>query len=259
MYTVIFTYYFDIVEVLVGISITFLTRKRIIIMKRYLKLLAFILVLGIAWWLFQYFHVKDYFTLAKIKEDRAFLSALVEENYARAVLIYMLIYIAIIAGGFPVVGPLTLVGGFLFGAIFGTIYASIAATIGTTLTFLIVRYVVAHTVRGKYGAKLEKFNERLESYGHSYLLTMNLMGVIPFFVIATLAGLTEVSIITFAWTACVGSLPLIAIYAFAGKQLGTMTSFRDIFSPQIIFAFILLALVALIPMIIRRFKEVMDI
>jgi uncharacterized membrane protein YdjX (TVP38/TMEM64 family) len=228
-------------------------------MKRYIKLFVFALLLGIAWLLFRYFNIGDYFTLAKIQGERVHLSTLVEQNYLRAVLVYMLIYIAIIAGGFPVVAPLTLVGGFLFGAIYGTLYASVAATIGTTLTFLVVRYLIAHTLRGKYGVKLEKFNERLKSYGHSYLLTMNLMGLIPFFVIATLAGLTDVSIITFAWTAFFGSLPLIAIYAFAGKQLGTMTSFSDIFSPQIIIAFILLGLIALIPMIIRRFKELIDI
>jgi len=228
-------------------------------MKRYAKPIIFVLLVVLAWWAFKYFDIGHYFTLQRLQEERAWLTAMVEDNYLRAVFFYMFIYVLIIAAGFPVVGPLTLVGGFLFGALYGTAYASIAATIGVTLTFLVVRYVLANTVRGHYGKKIDRFNARIQAYGQSYLLTMHLMGVIPFFVIATLAGLTGVHVVTFIWTAFVGSLPLIGIYAFAGKQLGTMTSFRDIFSPQVIFALILLALLALVPMLIQRLKELLDI
>ena len=172
---------------------------------------------------------------------------------------YVILCTGIVACGIPAIGPLTLVGGFLFGTLFGTLYALTGATVGVISMVLFVRYVVAQTIAKRYGNKLAKFNKRLQAYGHSYLLTMHLLTVIPFFVIATLAGLADVSLITVVWTTIVGSFPLIFIYAFAGRQLGTITSLGDIFSPQIIAAFVLLALLALIPMVIRRVREMTDI
>jgi uncharacterized membrane protein YdjX (TVP38/TMEM64 family) len=226
--------------------------------KKFSKIIIFFLlfigVITLAW----YFAIPNYFTLERLKNDRAWLMELVDKNYISSVFVYLLFFVLIIAIGIPAVGPLTLLGGFLFGVWFGLVYALIGAIVGVTTLFLIVRYIIANTIRRRYAAQLNQFNTRVHSYGYSYLLTMHLMSVVPYFVIATVAGLTDVSVFTFIWTAAVGSLPLLAVYAFAGQQLGTIGSMRDILSPQIMLALVLLALLALLPILIRRVRETIE-
>lgn len=202
-----------------------------------------------------YFGISRYFSLERLSNDRAWLMEMVNQYHTASVVVYIILFALIIAIGIPAVGPLTLLGGFLFGIWCGLLYAFTGAMIGVTTLFLIVRYIISNTIRRYYAAQLEQFSTRINAYGYSYLLTMHLMSVVPYFVIATVAGLTNVSIITFVWTAAVGSLPLLAIYAFAGKQLGSIGSIKDILSPHIMLALALLALLALLPILMRRIRE----
>ena len=153
-----------------------------------------------------------------------------------------------------------MVGGFLFGFLPCIVYASISATLGTTISFLVIRYVLGNVIRGKYAQKLDRFNEKIASHGTaSYLLTMQLMGIIPYFVINVLAALTNVPTITFVWTTFVGSLPILGVYAFAGGQLYSVESVKDIFSPSIIALLVVLVLVALLPLLLRFSRRVTDL
>jgi uncharacterized membrane protein YdjX (TVP38/TMEM64 family) len=227
--------------------------------KKYLKIIVFSLLLlsitGLAW----YFSIPKYFTLERLQNDRAWLMDLVDQNYVASVLVYMLLFALLIAIGMPISGPFALLGGFLFGVLGGLLYAFVGSLAGATALFLIVRYIVANTIRQRYAKQLDQFNMRVHAYGHSYLLIMHLMSVVPYFVIATVAGLTDVSLCTFIWTAAVGSLPLLAIYSFAGQQLGSIGSMKDILSPQMILALVLLALLALLPILIRRVRETVEV
>jgi uncharacterized membrane protein YdjX (TVP38/TMEM64 family) len=217
-------------------------------------------MLGSAIVLVWYLGLHNYLTLAALQENRAYLEAAVQTNYVRAVVTFIAIYIAVIAVAMPGVPPLTMIGGFLFGFIPGGIYASIAATAGTSISFLLIRYVLSGVIRGKYAEKLERFNEKISSHGVvGYLLTMQLIGVIPYFVINTLAALTDVSFKTFLWTTYVGSLPIILVYAFAGRQLYLVESVSDIFSPSIIALLVFLVVLTLMPLFLRFSRRVTDL
>lgn len=223
-------------------------------MKKVL-LISFVVVslVVIAW----YFGLYEYFSLTSLQSNRAYLEEAVKINYIKSVLIFMAVYAAVIALGMPGVPPLTMVGGFLFGFIPTVIYASISATVGTTISFLVIRYVAGNVIRGKYAQKLERFNEKIASHGAaSYLLTLQLMGLIPYFVINVLAALTNVPVVTFIWTTFVGSLPILGIYAFAGRQLYMVESVRDIFSPSIIALLVVLVLISMMPLFLKFSRRV---
>lgn len=206
-----------------------------------------------------YLQLYSYFTLASLQSQRLVLADAVVRNYWQAVAIFMAIYAAVIALAIPGVPPLTMIGGFLFGLIPASIYATVSATLGTTISFLLIRYVLSNVIRGKYAQKLERFNEKIASNGAaSYLLTLQLMGLIPYFVINTLAALANISTITFMWTTCVGSIPIIMIYAFAGKQLYMIESARDIFSPSIIAVLVGLIVISLMPVLFKRLRKDRD-
>jgi uncharacterized membrane protein YdjX (TVP38/TMEM64 family) len=218
---------------------------------------GFILVgaIVVAW----YLGLQKYLTLEAMKENRAYLEAAVHTNYLRSVAIFIAIYIAVIATALPGVPPLTMIGAFLFGFIPGGLYASVAATAGTTVSFLLIRYVLSGVIRGKYAQKLERFNEKIASHGVAgYLLTLQLIGLIPYFVINTLAALTDVPFGTFLWTTYVGSLPIIFIYAFAGRQLYLVESVSDIFSPSIIALLVVLVLLTMMPIFLRFSRRMAD-
>lgn len=201
-----------------------------------------------------YSWLSKYVTLDQIKAHSMAFKAFVDVHYALAVLIYAGIYALVIAIGIPGVAPLSLLGGFLFGVLLGTFYGALGATIGSLVAFCIVRYVLRGFVRRRYGRQLSRFNVQMEKYGANYLLMVHYASVIPFFFINSLAALSGVSFWTFIWTTVLGFIPLAMIYSYAGRELGTIESIKDILSPPLMAVFGLLILLAFLPIVIKHFK-----
>lgn len=215
-----------------------------------------VVIIAVVW----YMGLHKYLTLSSFQEHKVYLEKAVADNYFKSVIMYLLIYIAIIAIALPGVPLLTMLGGFLFGFLPAGVYAAIGATIGTTISFLVIRYLLSNLIRGKYAEKLERFNEKVRSHGvASYLLTMQLMGLIPYFVINALAALADVPFMTFLWTTFFGSLPILFIYSFAGRQLYLINSVQDIFSPSIIGLLLFLVMLGLVPLLLRFSRRVTDL
>ncbi len=197
----------------------------------------------------------DYLTLENLKRNADRLYQYANQNYLRSVIAYIAIYI--IVAGFSVPGAtiLTLAGGFLYGVIGGALYVNLGATAGATFAFVFARYLAGASVQRKYADKLEKFNTELAENGFRYLLGLRLIPIFPFFMINIFAGLTNIPLRTFIWTTSVGILPGSVVYAYAGRQLGTIESMEDIFSVKVLAAFGLLALFAIFPAFLKHFKS----
>jgi len=201
---------------------------------------------------FYYFGFGKYFTLANIKEHRFLLIQSIERNYGEAVAGFMGIYILLTSLALPFAVLLTIVSGFLFGTFWGAIYSCIAATIGSSLAFLLFKHIIGYWVHFRFGHKLKKFRNEFKRHGYSYLLSIHFAGVVPLFIINIFASLAGVSFWTFAWTTLVGTFPAFLVYAFAGKQLATINSIKDIVSWKILLAFVCLAILATMPLLIRK-------
>ncbi len=194
----------------------------------------------------------DGITIRTIQEKRIYLMDFIEKNYTFSVLLYIGFYIAVISLALPLAALSTIVGGFLFGVIPTTVYANIGATVGGALFFLMVRYLFGSSLQKRYADKLVWFNKEMQEYGIMYLFAIHLVAVIPFFIVNTLIGLTNIRLWTFIWTTSLSIIPGTMVYAFAGRELAAMTSIRDIFSPGILTAFGLLALLAIIPVVLKK-------
>jgi|SRR5579872_463137 len=223
------------------------------------KMVWVLAILGALVMVMYYAGVGKYISFEHIKENRATLLHFVDQYPLWSVCVYIGVCAAIIGAAIPIIGVLTLVSGYMFGVLYGTIYATIGATLGVVIMFLGVRYIIMDSIKERYGRQLAQFNARLQIYGYTYLLTLHWMTVIPYSIVAILAALADVPLATVVWTTIVGSIPMIFIYALAGRQLGTVENVGDIFSLPVVIAFILLALLALIPMGIRRVRELTDI
>ncbi len=202
----------------------------------------------------RYSGLGDYITLETVQEKRMQLEQFVAMHYGWSVLLYIGMYIATVVLALPITILFMVTSGFLFGVVPATLYTAIGATIGATLFFLMVRYLLGNSLQEQYRDQFVWFNEQMRRYGISYLIAVRFLTFIPFFIENTLFGLMKVPVWTFVWTTSVGVVPGSFVYAFAGKQLATITSLQDIFSLPIMFAFALLAALALLPVIIQKFQ-----
>ncbi|MGE3151979.1 MAG: TVP38/TMEM64 family protein [Nitrospiraceae bacterium] len=211
------------------------------------------LVIGLAIGAFFYFDLGRFLSLDALKANRDNLLTFTETNYVAAVSIFIFAYAIVTGLSLPGAVILTLAGGFVFGAILGTLFVNLGATTGATVAFLTARYVFRDTVEHKFGKSLRPFQEGFAKNAFSYLLTLRLIPLFPFFVVNLVSGLTRVSAGTYIGATALGIIPGSFVYAYAGRQLGTIHSLKEIASPNVLGAFILLGLLALVPVVYKRF------
>lgn len=197
--------------------------------------------------------IGEYITLAELQARKLQLVEFVDAQYVWAVLAYIFWYISVVVLALPLAALSTIAGGFLFGVFPATIYANIGATIGGTIFFLLVRYAFGDALQERYKEKLRWVNREMEQYGLFYLIAIRFVALIPFFIMNTLIGMTKTRLWTFIWTTALGIIPGTLVYAFAGQQLTTIDSLRDVFSPQVLLAFGLLAALAIVPLLAKKY------
>ena len=219
--------------------------------KKVIIILTIVSIIGAI----QFSGVTDYLTFENLKANKEILFERVKENYVLSSVIFVLIAIIALALSLPVGAALTLAGGFVFGTWVATIYINISATIGATLAFLITRYLIGNCIQKRYGPRLNRLNEEISSHGPNYLLTLRFIPILPFFLINLCAGLTRIPIKSFIWTTAVGILPGDIVYSFAGSQLGSINSTKDIFSKNILIAFLLLAALGIAPVVYNKIRR----
>ena len=210
-------------------------------------------VLGLGLGVFFYFDVGQYFSLEALKANRDDLLAYANANFTAAVILYVAVYVLQTAFSLPGGALMTLTGGFLFGSVLGTIFVNVGATTGATLAFLAARYVLRDWVERKFGHRIEPIQAGFAQNAFSYLLTLRLIPAFPFFLVNLVSGLTRMPLGTYVIGTSIGIIPGSFVYAFAGRQLGSINSLAEIASPPVLLAFTFLGLLALVPVLHRKF------
>ena len=216
--------------------------------------LAIVVGVVMAIGLFSYFDLGRLLSLDALKNNRDHLLAFTEANYAAAVGLFILAYIVVTGLSLPGAVILTLAGGFLFGSVLGTIFVNLGATTGATLAFLAARYLFRDWVEQKFGKWLGPVQQGFSENAFHYLMTLRLIPLFPFFVINLVSGLTRMNVGTYVAATALGIIPGSFVYAYAGRQLGTINSLKEIASPNVIGAFVLLGLLALIPTVYKKLR-----
>lgn len=203
---------------------------------------------------FYYLDVGRYLSLESLKEHRDRLLAFTEDRYTVSVALFILTYVMVAGLALPGAAILTLAGGFLFGSVWGTLFVNIGATTGATIAFLAARYLLREWVESKFGKWLGPLQTGIVQNAFNYLLTLRLIPIVPFFALNLVSGLTRMSLRTYVAATALGIIPGSFVYAYAGRQLGSINSLQEIASPQVISAFILLGLLALMPVVYKRWS-----
>lgn len=178
-------------------------------------------------------------SLRQVQQGAEHLHAYVEMHYLSSVLLFIGAYI-LLTLWLPAAAVLTLLAGFLFGTLSGILYVAMAALTTAMLTFLISRYLAGRWIQKKWKRPLAGFNEHVALYGAEFLILVRLIPMTPFTLVNVLAGMTEVSIRTFAWTSLVGILPGIVLFCYIGRRLLDLESIQQTFSWKIMSVLILL-------------------
>ncbi|HGU9818799.1 TPA: TVP38/TMEM64 family protein [Enterobacter chuandaensis] len=184
-------------------------------------------------------------SLAGIKTHQQALLSHVEHAPLRSALIFFALYVAVSALSIPGAALLTLLGGALFALWEGTVLVSFASTLGATLAMLASRYLLRDWVQRRFARQMATVNAGMARDGAGYLFALRLMPLFPFFLVNLLMGLTRITVRRYWWVSQVAMLPATVIFLNAGRELGKVTSPRDILSPGIAFAFTLLGLLPL--------------
>ncbi len=191
---------------------------------------------------FFYFDLERFLTLEYIKNQQQILDRYYAENRALTLVIFFLLYVVVTGASLPGATVMTLAAGAVFGLVTGLILVSFASTLGASIAFLMSRYLFRDTVQSRFGGSLTAINDGIEKDGPFYLFALRLVPVFPFFVINLVMGLTTLRLWPFFWVSQLGMFAGTVVYINAGTQLAQIESASGIFSGEIVFSFLLLAL-----------------
>lgn len=118
---------------------------------------------------------------------------------------------------------LTLAAGAIFGFVKGVIYVMIGATIGATLAFLTGRYLARHFVERllRHEPRLAIIDRAVERHGFRLVALLRMSPAVPFVLLNYALGLSRVRLLDYV-AACIGMLPVVAMYVYSGKVAGDL-------------------------------------
>ena len=225
--------------------------------RRILPLAVLVILIGAAF----AFRIDRYLTLDALRDNRAALLAFVEANGLLAAGAFVLAYAAVVALSVPGATIMTLAGGFLFGVPLGASLTVIGATLGATLLFLIARSAAGDFLRQRAGPFLARMSEGFSKDAFNYLLFLRLVPAFPFWAVNLAPALLGMRLVPFVIATALGIIPGTVVYTAFGASLGHVfdaggqVDLKSVFSPTLIAALIGLGLLALLPVVLKRFWE----
>ncbi len=241
--------------------------------RRLVLLLALAILAGAAYYAFG----RGGLSFEALVRHREAIDAFVTEHRVQAMLAFIGLYIVTVGLSLPGAAFLTVSGGFLFGLVPGAMAAAIGATIGATIIFLVARTALGEPMLRRAGPRAAKLAQGFRQDAFSYLLFLRLVPAFPFFLVNLVPAFAGVRLLPFVTATALGVIPGSAAFALAGTGLDSViaaqkSSFdaclaaartdcrlsfdtKDILTPELIGALVALGLLALVPVMVRRFRK----
>lgn len=216
---------------------------------------------------------QKYLTLSALIQEHKALSTYVQEHYVLALLLYLGIYIVSVALSFPGASILTIAGGYLFGWAISGASAVIGATIGAALVFLIARSSMGAILRERAHGWLGRMRTGFQENAFSYLLFLRLTPIFPFWLVNVAPALLGVPFSTYVSATILGIVPGTFTFSILGSGLGTLIEAQEkaspgcaeagtcdielsaLVTPTLIAAFCALGLLALVPVVLKKWRK----
>jgi uncharacterized membrane protein YdjX (TVP38/TMEM64 family) len=215
-------------------------------------------------------------SLETLVRHRAALETFVSEHFVAALTAFVALYIVAVALSVPGAVYLTISNGILFGAFVGGLASIVGATIGATVLFLVARTALGELLARRAGPLAERIAAGFREDAFSYLLFLRLVPVFPFFLVNLVPALCGVALLPFVAATALGIIPATFAFAFVGAGLDSVllaqrTSYESCLAagrsdcrldfdlqaaitPQLIAAFVALGVIALLPIVVKRWR-----
>jgi uncharacterized membrane protein YdjX (TVP38/TMEM64 family) len=219
----------------------------------------------------------DVFDLGSVIAHRDALLAFVATHPVQAALGFVLIYAACVSVSFPGASLLTLAGGFLFGTLWGGVLTVVAATAGASVVFLVARSSFAGGLAHKAGPFLARFAAGFERDAFLYLLAMRLAPIFPFWLVNLAPALVGVKLRDHILATAIGIIPGTFAFAAIGSGFDAVISneaaaeracraagrpdcaagvdLSALVAPELVVGLTVLALMALVPVLLRALRR----
>lgn len=201
-----------------------------------------------------------YLTFETLRAHRGELLAWVNAHALLAAIVFVAVY----AAGIVLLPPsgtlMTVTGGFVFGAVAGTGLVVVGATAGATALFLVARFALGDWLRERAGAGIQRMRAGFRENELSYMLVLRLVPLFPFWLVNLAPAFLGVRLRTFVVGTFLGIIPGTAVFAVFGAGLGSILdanqdlSLAGVLTPEIVGALLGLALLALAPVVYKKFK-----
>ena len=207
--------------------------------------------------------LRDYLSFETLAQNREALIAFRDANYTLTALAFVGAYILIVAFSLPGAAIATLTGGFLFGLFPGALFNALAATVGATAIFLAAKHGLGDRLAAKMdasGGAVKRIKDGIRADETSYLFVMRLVPAVPFFVANLIPAFVGVGLGKYVVTTFLGILPGSVVYTWVGAGLGAVFARGEtpdlgiVFEPHIIGPILGLAVLALLPIVIKRVR-----
>lgn len=224
-------------------------------LRRNLPLIAILVVAVIG-----AFTLREYLSFETLRDNRESLIAFRDANFLLTALVFIAIYVAVVAFSLPGAIFVTLSGGFLFGLWFGTFFTVFAATTGASLLFLAARYGFGETLGQKMEAStgpIKKIKEGIDENQWSMLFLIRLVPVVPFFIANLIPAFMQVPLSRYVISTFFGIMPGTLVFTSVGSGLGEVFARGEtpdlgiIFAPHVLGPILGLAALSLLPIVLK--------
>ena len=209
-------------------------------------------------------------------ERRAAIDAFVDAHRYEALAAFTVLYAVAVALSLPGASLLTICGGVVFGGFAAGTAALVGATAGATIIFLIARSAIGDWLIRRAGRRAEDLAAGFCADAFHYLLFLRLVPLFPFWLVNLVPALCGVRLTTFVVTTALGIIPGTYAFAYFGAGLDRAITLQmaayhacvaagrtdcklefdpsAAATPQLITALIALGVLALIPVVIKRWR-----
>ncbi|MBI1196244.1 MAG: TVP38/TMEM64 family protein [Phenylobacterium sp.] len=208
--------------------------------------------------------VGEALSLPALRDNEAALRSQVSAHPVLAVAAFVAAYAVVTAASVPGAAIMTLSGGFLFGVWLGGAASLVGATAGATAIYAATRSAFGEPLRRRaeaQGGTLKRIVDGVSRDALSYILTVRLIPLVPFWLVNIAAGVAGAPLRAYVVGSFIGMAPATLVYSWMGAGLGRVferggePDLSILLEPYLLGPLVGLALLSLLPVAMRRLRR----
>lgn len=209
------------------------------------------------------FMLKDFLSFEALAANREALIAFRDANYIGTLLVFLAVYVVVVAFSLPGATVATLTGGFLFATFPGSLFNILGATIGASLIFVAARWGLGERLAARMDGSdgvVKRIKEGIDGNQWEMLFLIRLVPAVPFFVANLVPALVGVPLYRFVVSTFFGIIPGTIVYTSVGAGLGEVFARGEtpdlgvIFEPHILLPILGLCALAALPIVLKAVR-----